>query len=467
VERQARFEAVYAGTGSEPPPPQPSHEHSALLDRARALLDMAGLRGAVMVLAHTGHGNYLGLQSSLTEDSAPGHDFRADHEALFMQVAAIGTTATLLGSTVAVPELWPTEVPQEQFLQHAVDLTAGITNAAVVIHRLGTKRRAVPKAKKKTPAPRERGLLRPGAVLTAGDLLPDVNSADAVIVAAEEYYRFARVQGQTISPWDHGQAALHTMLAFAGGHSNLQAVMSTYDEPGSGVLSVFAARMLLEEAARLLWRFSIPREAGFKARAKQYFDEYRARRKKTIDMLVGSGVARADAERIVELPSNVQVVTPHDEIAKGRERLPSISSLLRAMGKPYEEPGWLDVAYSLLSQITHSTPIGHMHTMRVRYGIWPGWRRTHPGDARPRPGHRMPGQRPPHRPVGSDHDEHERRSARIPSGTQAKSWPGCTARYSSSTVSTDRFATSEMTEDAARLFQRRARSRSRCMADGT
>ena len=68
--------------------------HPDLLNRASALLDMAGLRGAVMVLAHAGHGNYLGLQSCLTEDGVAGHDLRADHEALFMQVAAAGVTLT-------------------------------------------------------------------------------------------------------------------------------------------------------------------------------------------------------------------------------------------------------------------------------------------------------------------------------------------------------------------------------------
>jgi hypothetical protein len=356
-----------ARTVAGSPPPGAGRGHSGLMDRASALLDMAGLRGAVMVLAHAGHGNYLGLQSCLTEDGAAGHDLRADHEALFMQIAAIGVTVTLLGYTAAVPELWPPEVPQELFLQRAVDLTADVTSAAVAIHRLGAARRA-PTKPRKPRAPRDRGLLRGDAVLTADDLLPDANSMDAVIAAAEKYYKFAR--SRSIDPWAHGEPMLHTMLAYAGGHSNLQAVMSTYDNPGSAVISVFAARMLLEEAAWMLWRFSEPGEAEFKARAKQYFDEYRARRKKTIDMLAGSGVARADAERIFELPSNVQVVTPHDDIARGREPLPSISSLLRAMGGPFEEPGWLDVAYSLLSQITHSTPIGHMHTMRVRDGIW-------------------------------------------------------------------------------------------------
>ena len=363
------LDEFFARAVSGSPPSEARRGHSGLLDRAGALLDMAGLRGAVMVLAHAGHGNYLGLQSCLTEDGAAGHDLRADHEALFMQVAAIGVTVTLLGSTAAVPELWPPEMPRELFLQRAVDLTADVTSAAAAIHRLGTARRTTTKPRKPR-APRDRGLLRGDAVLTADDLMADVNSADAVITAAEKYYKFAR--SRLIDPWGHGQPTLHTVLAHAGGHSNLQAVMSTYNKPGSGVISVFAARMLLEEAARMLWRFSEPREAEFKARAKQYFDEYRARRKKTIDILADSGVPRADAERIFELPSNVRVLTPHDDITRRREPLPSISSSLRAMGKPFDEPGWLDVAYSLLSQITHSTPVGHMHTMRVRDGVWHG-----------------------------------------------------------------------------------------------
>jgi hypothetical protein len=359
-----------ARSGTNSSPSQAGGEHGALLRRARTLLDMAGLGGAVMVLAHAGHGNYLGLQSSLTDDGAAGHDVRADHEALFMQVAAVGVTATLLGTAAAVPELWPSDVQQEPFLQRAVDLAADVTTASVAIHRLGTSRRASAQVKKKSVPPPRKVVLRPRAVLDANDLLPDINSADAVITAAEAYYELA--VSMLIRPWDYGQPLLHSMLAYGGGHSNLEAVMATYDQPGSAVISVFAARMLLEEAARLIWRFSIPEEAAFKARAKQFFDEYRARQKKTIDMLAGSGVPKADAQRIFALPRNVLIVTPNDEIAKGRTPLPNISSMLREMGADYPEPGWLEVAYSLLSQITHSTPIGHLHTVRFRDGIWHG-----------------------------------------------------------------------------------------------
>ena len=358
-----------ARSGTDPSPSQSEGEHAALLRRARMLLDMASLRGAVMVLAHAGHGNFLGLQSSLTDDGAPGHDLRADHEALFMQVAAVGVTATLLGTAAAIPESWPTDVQQEPFLQRAVDLAADVTKASVEIHRLGTSRRAPAQVNRSVPL-REKVVLRPCAVLAADDLLPDINSADAVITAAEAYYELAR--SMPIRPWDYGQPSLHNMLAYGGGHSNLQTVMSTYDQPGSAVISVFAARMLLEEAARLIWRFSIPEEAAFKASAKQFFDEYRARQKKTIDTLSSSGVRRADAERIFTLPGNVLMVTPNDEIDKGRTPLPKISSMLREMGAPYPEPGWFEVAYSLLSKITHSTPIGHLHTVRFRDGIWHG-----------------------------------------------------------------------------------------------
>ncbi len=202
-----------ARSGTDPSPSQSEGEHAALLRRARMLLDMASLRGAVMVLAHAGHGNFLGLQSSLTDDGAPGHDLRADHEALFMQVAAVGVTATLLGTAAAIPESWPTDVQQEPFLQRAVDLAADVTKASVEIHRLGTSRRAPAQVNRSVPL-REKVVLRPCAVLAADDLLPDINSADAVLTAAVAYYELAR--SMPIRPWDYGQPSLHNMLAYGG-----------------------------------------------------------------------------------------------------------------------------------------------------------------------------------------------------------------------------------------------------------
>lgn len=346
-------------------------EHVALLRRTQTLLDMSGLRGAVMVLDHAGHGNHLGLLSSLTDDGAAGHDLRADHEGLFMQVAAAGVTATLLGTAAAIPEAWPVDVPRQLFLERAVELTAEVTAAAVLIHQLDTARRPAPQAKNKGGSPRRLDLLRPCTVLTADDLMPDVASTHQVIEAAEAYYELAK--SLMVRPWDQGQPTVHAMLAYGGGHSNLEAVMSTYRQPGAAVIAVFAARMLLEEAARMVWRYSTGADwKAFTARAKQYFDEYRFRQRKAINSLTGSGVPRAHAQRIFARPRNVLPVTPDNEIAKNRQPLPSIGSMLRRMGAPFRPSGWPEVAYSLLSQITHSTPIGHLHTVQCRDGGWHG-----------------------------------------------------------------------------------------------
>lgn len=144
--------------------------------------------------------------------------------------------------------------------------------------------------------------------------------------------------------------------------------MSTFDQAGSEVIAVCAARMLLEESARVAWRYAVP-PGQFELRAKQYFDEFRARRRKTIDTLAGSGVPRKTAERLLALPDNVRMSSPLDDIAKNRERLPSISSMLRDLGAGFPEPNWLEVAYTLLSQVSHNTPLGYLHMIRAR-PVW-------------------------------------------------------------------------------------------------
>lgn len=353
--------------------PQPSSggtEHQQLLDKVRHLLDMSGLRGAVMVLTHAGHGNYLGLMGSLTDDGAVGHDLRADHEALFMQVAAVGATATLLGAATAVPEAWPSDVPRHPYIERAVELATAVAVAAVPIHKLDTARRPRPQPPKKTTSPQGNPLLRPEVVQSADarSLNPDV--IRTLHETVEAFYESARSRG--FRAWDYGQPTLHSMLAYGGGHSNLQTVMATYNQPGTEIVAVFASRMLLEEAARMVWRYSVPDMEAFKARAKQYFDEFRARQRRTITTLTGSGVPLADAARIFELPKHIRIATPGDDIAKGRKPIPPIETLLQEMGSSSPEPGWLDLGYSLLSQITHNTPIGQLHTIRYRDGTWHG-----------------------------------------------------------------------------------------------
>ncbi|MEU4607552.1 hypothetical protein AB0F43_31590 [Kribbella sp. NPDC023972] len=333
-------------------------------DRVRALLDMEGLQGAVKILEHAGHGNYLGLMSSLTLDGAIAHDLRADHEALFMQVAAAGVAITLVGSAAAVPELWPAEVDREAFTDKAVALAERVCDTAAKIHGLRRVRKTeaqVSKRPRNTRAPR--GLLRPmAAVIPQEELLPDVNTVDQVAAAAEAYWEVAR--NFMVNPWKDGRTSLNITLMYAGGWSLLETVMVNYTQPGAAPTAVSAARMLLEEAARATWRYSVAPDKA-EARFVQYFDEYRAMRRNTINTLTGSGISRKTAEQIFAMPGNVQLTKPLDQVTKGREPLPTITSMLRDLGRPYPEPGWLELAYTLLSQMTHSTPVAYLHTLRA------------------------------------------------------------------------------------------------------
>lgn len=97
-------------------------------------------------------------------------------------------------------------------------------------------------------------------------------------------------------------------------------------------------------------------------RSSRYFDEFRARKEKTPALFSSNGVSLKAAEQLLHLPDSV--VEGPQAIAKGRKPLPPIDELLLTMGEPSPEPGWLPVAYSLLSQVTHSTPTGLAHMAR-------------------------------------------------------------------------------------------------------
>ncbi|WP_328674931.1 hypothetical protein [Streptomyces sp. NBC_00343] len=335
-----------------------------LLDAARGMLTMSGLRGAVMVLGHAGHGNLLGLQSSVAADGVPGHDLRADHEALFVHVAAVGVTVTLLGVSAAVPECWPPEVDQAGFLGQAMRLTEAVVAAAGAVHGLGDPK-AVSRAPAKVRTRPQQLRLRPEVLVASGSLLPDIADAGRVVAAAEEYDAF--LSSWHTSPWAHGNPKLASVLAYAGAHSTFATVMATYDQHAA-VTAVFGARMLLEEAARFTWLTQEhDDEDAFVQRSTRYFDEFRARKKKTIELFAGNGVALAAAKKLFQLPDTV--VEGPETISKGRKPLPPIDEMLLAMAAPYPEPGWLPVAYSLLSQVTHSTPIGLVHMARYQDGV--------------------------------------------------------------------------------------------------
>jgi len=324
-----------------------------------------------MLLAHAGHGNYLGQRSTLTEDGALGFDLRADHEALFMHVAAVGTFAILVGSAVARPDAWPRDVDRTHFLATAVRLANDVAAAAAPIHGLTASTKTRGRAPK-PPAARAPSLPHGAVVVENEDVRAELRDTDrrlAVLTAAMEH--FVGLVGATPSvttPPPDG-VPLHVFLTYGSALSSLQTVFSTYDQPGGGIISVFAARALLEEAARLHWRYSVQGDDA-KARAKQYFDEYRYRQRKAVRTLIAHGISKRDALRLFDLPSNVLTPPGVDEIAKNRAPIPTVAHTLRSLGAGSEQPNWLEVTYALLSQITHATPLGYLHCLRYVDGEW-------------------------------------------------------------------------------------------------
>lgn len=338
------------------------------------LLDAAGLRGSVLVLAFAGHGNYLGHQSCLTEDGQPGRDLRDIYEALFMQVAATGVVTVLHGTAAAVPELWPADVPQEPFMTRTMELAGDVAAAARPIHQLFTTKTRFHKGSV-APLRSAVTILNPRAIVASADVGPFLGDLDGTIAEVERFWTISRATPVGEEHLLRRGITLHESLNYGGAYSNLDACLSTYDKLGSGPISVFAARMLLEEAARLRWRFGIADEKEFAARATQYFDEFRAHKRTTVNKLRGNGVSAEAANRLFELPSYVQSMPPKPP-AKNREKIPGLTEILRGFGVATQprNPGWLVVAYSLLSQVTHATTLGCLHTVSYddHAGIWRG-----------------------------------------------------------------------------------------------
>lgn len=354
--------AATDGTGALQP--------NKFLQQAHEMLDLAGLRGAAMVLAHAGHGNYLGQRSTLTEDGTPGFDLRSDHEALFMHVAAVGAFAVLVGSDAAAPDAWPHDVDRHAFLTTAAALAENVADAATAIHGLAAKTKPGSRTPKQ-PASRRPSLLRGAVLIENDDVVGELVDIDyrlrALTEAFENFIALVHRTAPVTTPPQDG-IALHSHLTYGAALSNVQAVHSTYDQPGGQVIALFAARSLLEEAARLAWRYSVPGEEA-RARAKQYFDEFRHRQRQTIRILAGQGMKK-DALRLFTLPANVLVPPGVDTITKNRTPIPSIAAMLRAFGAGSADPDWLEAAYKLLSQVTHATPLGYLHCLRYLDAAW-------------------------------------------------------------------------------------------------
>lgn len=292
-----------------------------------------------------------------------------------MHTAAVGAFAVLVGSTVAARDAWPHDVEQVSFLSTAAALTVNVAVAAVAIHGLAAKTKAGSRTPK-LPLPRPATLVHGNVVIEDGDVIEagiataaaTHSRLPALLRAFSDFSELVNNTPPITTPPLDG-IALHSYLTYGASLSNLQTLDAMHDQPGGQVAAVFAARTLLEESVRLRWRYAVPGEEEFKARAKQYFDEYRQRQRQTIRILAGQGMKK-DAVRLFELPANVLTPPGVDQIAKNRKPIPTLSVMLRSFGFYSYQPDWLEVPCSMLSQVTHATPLGYLHCLRFDDGEW-------------------------------------------------------------------------------------------------
>ena len=74
-------------------------------------------------------------------------------------------------------------------------------------------------------------------------------------------------------------------------------------------------------------------EKAFAARATQYFDEFRAHQRTTINKLRGNGVSAEAAKRLFELPSFV-LPPPPKPPTKNRQKIPHLTRSCGNSGRP-------------------------------------------------------------------------------------------------------------------------------------
>lgn len=335
------------------------------LARAVQLLSGAELRGATMVLAHVGHGNHLGLLSTVGESGAPGFDLREDREALFLQMAAVGATCVLVGASLVPGSWWPPEVERDLFIDTALTLGEAVSKAAIAVHGLVGKPAAQASAAA-TERAVSAGHAHHRATIRSQDVWPDVVEVAPVWTEASRF--FDLVNRFEVNVWTDPPQPFHIVLSYASAFSNLQSVLGSQDSVAAETISPHIARLVLEEAARTAWRYADPDPAMFEKRAVQYFDEYRARQKRTIGQLVGRGVRATAAAAFFEMPSYVDTSRATVTISPGREPLPDVASMVRQMSHELSDNSWLELAYSLLSQVTHTTPLGLLHSARFQHG---------------------------------------------------------------------------------------------------
>jgi hypothetical protein len=138
-------------------------------------------------------------------------------------------------------------------------------------------------------------------------------------------------------------------------------------------LAAVSARMLLEAGARATWTFNDGQKV--EGRYALIRNEGTHKRAALRQKLRSQGVPDHVIDALLS-PLSKQLAPDHDKVrtlpaGTPDKQPPPIEQLLR-LGMGFAEEGWLALAYSLLSQVTHLTPLGVLHATARETPLGPG-----------------------------------------------------------------------------------------------
>jgi len=336
-------------------------------EAAASLLRFGGLEVAVAVLAECGHFNrFAALYAPIPflPSAHPGEDpfdvggrLVGEVHALVAQVAALSFAAVCLATAGLHPGplLHPASV--ELPLEEIVDTAMDVCDSAAMIHGLGVPTRPVGVRVRRGSPPGRSGSVR----LTIDRPTPSERTAmDAVRSAG--YRMFDTVYDSApainvVHPVSRLRCVVLPLYA-----STMWAFRTVAHESNVTAVAAFAARQLVEEAARWDWAFEVQLTDDERVRRANglWLDMKRSRRR-ILRAATGGGVTSTSARAFVE-PNGFDVLDLASG-SEGGEHVPmsptTALSSMRSRGR--ETSGWLVTAYSVLSQVTHQTPLGVMH----------------------------------------------------------------------------------------------------------
>lgn len=334
---------------------------------AATMLRFDGLPVAAAVLAECSHFNrYAALYapvpfwaSTSSEEEAfdVGGRLISEVHALVAQVSAQSFAAVCLATAGLHPGALP--LPTSSFLplEPIVAAAIDVGQIASTVHGLGAPSLPLSIRVRRGQPPGREGTVR---LAVDRPTASERDSTNAVRTAGYQMFD-AIYEGAPAITVVHPVSRLRCVVLplYASAMWAFRTVAHSVNVTSIGA---FAARQLVEEAARWDWALDVHLSEDEKVRRQNglLLDLKRSRRR-ILRAATDAGLSTAAVRAFVE-PNGIDVLDIASGSAGG-EHVPMSpgTALLSLRTRQGEGPGWLVTAYSALSQITHQTPLGVMH----------------------------------------------------------------------------------------------------------